>query len=86
MFTSRQGLGVSDYFEKANDESMLIVLLEDIEAWRNLDEILEVDGIDVFFVAPSDFASSMGHIGNPQHPDVQDKIMDTLQRSCFIRK
>ena len=68
------------YFEKANDESMLIVLLEDIEAWRNLDEILEVDGIDVFFVAPSDFAASMGHIGNPQHPDVQDKIMDTLQR------
>ncbi|MFL2665578.1 MAG: HpcH/HpaI aldolase family protein [Dehalococcoidia bacterium] len=80
MFTSRQGLGVSDYFEKANDESMLIVLLEDIEAWRNLDEILEVDGIDVFFVAPSDFAASMGHIGNPQHPDVQEKIMDTLER------
>jgi 2-keto-3-deoxy-L-rhamnonate aldolase RhmA len=80
MFTSRQGLGVSDYFEKANDESMLVVLLEDIEAWRNLDEILEVDGIDVFFVAPSDFAASMGHIGNPQHPDVQDKIIDTLER------
>ena len=37
-------------------------------------------GIDVFFVAPSDFAASMGHIGNPQHPDVQNKIIDTLER------
>ena len=80
MFTSRQGYGVPGYFEKANDETMLIVLLEDIVAHQNLDEILEVDGIDVFFVAPSDFAASMGHIGNPEHPDAREKIDDTLRR------
>ena len=71
MFTSRQGLGVSNYFDNANDQSMLIVLIEDIIAWENLDEIISVEDIDVFFVAPSDFASSMGHMGDIQHPDVQ---------------
>jgi 4-hydroxy-2-oxoheptanedioate aldolase len=59
---------------------MLIVLIEDIIAWENLDEIIAVDNIDVFFVAPSDFASSMGHMGDLQHPDVQEKINDSLSR------
>ena len=80
MFTSRQGLGVSNYFANANDQSMLIVLIEDIIAWENLDEIIAVDDIDVFFVAPSDFASSMGHMGDIQHPDVQEKINDSISR------
>jgi len=80
LFTSRQGYGVRDYLQKANDETLLIALIEDIEAWRNLDQILEVDGIDVFFVAPSDFAASMGHIGDVGHPDVQAKIEDALRR------
>ena len=80
MFTSRQGLGVSNYFDNANAQSMLIVLIEDIIAWENLDEIIAVDDIDVFFVAPSDFASSMGHMGDIQHPDVQEKINDSSSR------
>ncbi|NQW20979.1 MAG: hypothetical protein HQ477_09735 [Chloroflexi bacterium] len=80
MFTSRQGLGVDNYLHKANDETMLIVLIEDIIAWENLDEIIAVDDIDVFFVAPSDFAASMGHMGDLQHPDVVAKINDALSR------
>src|SRR5262247_980817 len=74
MFTSRQGFGVGDYFKTANDQSLLIVLIEDIVAVRNLDEIVKVDHIDVFFVAPSDLATSMGHIGDMGHPDVQQTI------------
>ena len=74
MFTSRQGFGVGDYFKTANDQSLLIVLIEDIVAVKALDEILKVDHIDVFFVAPSDLAQTMGHTGNIQHPDVQATI------------
>ena len=74
MFTSRQGFGVGDYLKTANDQSLLIVLLEDIVAVKNLDEIIKVDHIDVFFVAPSDLATSMGHIGNMTHSSVQSTI------------
>ena len=80
MFTSRQGYDVDNYLHKANEETMLIVLIEDIVAWENLDEIIAVDGIDVFFVAPSDFAASMGHMGDLTHPDVVEKITDALTR------
>jgi len=80
MFTSRQGFGVDDYFKAANDQSLLIVLIEDIVAVHNLDAILKVDAIDVFFVAPNDLATSMGHIGNMGQPDVQKTVDDALSR------
>jgi 4-hydroxy-2-oxoheptanedioate aldolase len=80
MFTSRQGFGVDDYFKTANDQSMLMVLIEDIAAIPRLDEILKVEHIDVFFVAPSDLATSMGHIGNVGHPDVQKTIDGALTK------
>jgi 4-hydroxy-2-oxoheptanedioate aldolase len=80
MYTSRQGFGVDNYLKTANDQSLLIVLLEDIVAIRALDEILKVDHIDVFFVAPSDLATSMGHIGNVGHPEVQKTIDAALGR------
>ncbi len=80
MFGGRQSFGVGDYFHRANDQTMLIVLLEEIEALQNLDEILQVDNIDVFFVAPSDLAQTMGHIGNAGHPEVQSAIDDAISR------
>src|SRR6476646_5809598 len=36
MFTSRQGFGVDGYLKTANDQSLLIVLIEDIAGVRNL--------------------------------------------------
>ena len=80
MFTSRQGYGVDNYFQVANEQTLLVVLIEDIKAVNNLDEILKVDHIDVFFVAPSDLATSMNYIGRHDHPFVQKTIDDTLAR------
>jgi 4-hydroxy-2-oxoheptanedioate aldolase len=80
LFTSRQGYGVDNYLKIANNETALIVLIEDIAAFDNLDEMLTVDHIDSFFVAPSDFAASMGHIGDINHPDVQAKIDASIKK------
>ena len=60
MFGGRQSFGVADYFHQANDQTMVVVLLEEAEALRNLDEILQVDNIDVFFVAPSRLGPNHG--------------------------
>ena len=80
LFVSRQGYGVEDYLAVANDHTLLIALIEDVRAVQNLDEILAVDHIDVFFVAPSDLAASMGLIGQVAHPKVQETVDDTLRR------
>lgn len=78
MFGSRRSYGVSNPLKDANEEIVMIVLIEEAEAIANLDEILKVDGIDVFFVAPSDLAQTMGHPGNPAHPEVQATIDSAL--------
>lgn len=79
-YTSRQGHGVANYMQIADDYSLLVILIEDIIAYQNLDEILEVDNIDVFFVAPSDFAASMGHTGDIGHPEVVETMNDAFRR------
>ena len=71
MYTGRQSYAVPDYVTRANDETMVVVLIEDIVAVENLDEILQVDHIDAFLVAYSDLGQSMGHLESPPHPDVQ---------------
>lgn len=78
--TGRQGIGVADYFAKANDETMIVVLIEDILAIDNLDSILGVDQIDVFFIAPGDLAQSMGHTGAPGHPEVTTAVEESVRR------
>ena len=75
MFGSRRSYGVSDYFQKANEETLVTVLVEEMEAIHNLAEMLTVDNIDVFFVAPSDLAQTMGYTGQPDHPEVR-KVID----------
>ena len=80
MFGGRQSFGVPDYFHTANDQTMVIVLLEEVEALENIDEILKADNVDVFFVAPSDLAQTMGHIGNPEHPEVQTAIEQAINK------
>ncbi len=80
MFPNRQGYGVPDYLKIANDHTLLVILIEDIVAVENLDEILEVDHIDVFHVAAHDLAASMGHIGDVEHPDVQRTVDASIAR------
>ncbi|MFL2627688.1 MAG: HpcH/HpaI aldolase family protein [Dehalococcoidia bacterium] len=79
-FVSRQGIGVDNYFEKANNETLVVVLIEDIVAINNLDEILSVENIDVFSVAPGDLAQSIGHLGNISHPEVQSTIDNAINK------
>mgnify|MGYP001178857141 FL=1 len=80
MFTSRQGIGVENYFKEANDETFVLVFIEDLIALDNLDEILEVDNIDVFFVGPGDLSQELGHIGEQTHPEVQKVVQDTITK------
>jgi 4-hydroxy-2-oxoheptanedioate aldolase len=70
MAAGRQSYGVTDYYRKANTETLVVVLIEEMEAVNNLQDILTVDPIDVFFVAPSDLAQTMGYAGLPNHPEV----------------
>ena len=63
-----------DYLAVANDEVCLLVQAETPTALGNLEAICAVDGVHGVFIGPADLSSSMGHRGNPGHPEVQAAI------------
>ncbi|WP_144137568.1 2-dehydro-3-deoxyglucarate aldolase [Paraburkholderia sp. BCC1884] len=75
-----------DYFKLANDNVCVIVQIESRKAVDNIDEILDVDGVDGVFVGPSDLAASYGHLGNANHPDVQQAIARVFERAQAMGK
>ena len=48
-----------EYRRLANKVKLISAHIETVEAVKNLDDILKVDGIDVFFIGPGDLSSSM---------------------------
>ena len=65
---------VTDYLHTAEQEICVIVQIETLEAMHNIADIAAVDDVDAVFIGPADFSASMGHLGNPEHPDVQAEI------------
>ena len=77
---------IPDYLQTANREICLIVQIESREGLANLDEIVAVDGVDGVFIGPSDLSASLGHLGNPNAPEVVAAIDDALDRIAAAGK
>ena len=77
---------LAEYVIAANRETMVLALLEDKESVTNLDDILAVPGIDVYFIGPADLAQSMGSPGRADHPDVQAAIDTIIRRTVAAGK
>jgi len=71
------------YFREAN-ETILVLQLEGDKAIRNLDDILEVSGIDIIFIGPYDLSQSLGVPGKIDHPQVIKATKEIVKKS--IRK
>lgn len=65
---------VPQYLQNANEQVCLLVQVETLEAMENLEQIVAVEGVDGVFIGPSDLSGAMGHVGNPDHPEVVAKI------------
>ena len=76
----------TDYFSAAN-QALVIVQLEGQEAIRNLDEIMEVEGIDIMFIGPYDLSQSLEVPGQTTHPLVvqqMKKIVDKAREKNIL--
>ena len=71
----------NDYITQSNAEILVAPLIEDPEGVKNLDEILDVSGIDFVMFGPLDFAFSSG-LCDFMHPEVQatrNRVIDTCR-------
>jgi 2-dehydro-3-deoxyglucarate aldolase len=72
---------IPDYFSTINDNITVAVQIETVNAIQDIDLISSVPGVDAIFVGPSDLAAALGHLGNPNHPEVQEAIQHLFDRA-----
>jgi 2-keto-3-deoxy-L-rhamnonate aldolase RhmA len=60
--------GNADFFARANEETCVILLLETVKAFENLEAIISVPGVDIAWVGHYDLTVSMGIPAQFEHP------------------
>jgi 4-hydroxy-2-oxoheptanedioate aldolase len=81
------GTAAKEYYENANDETLVVVQIEHIEGVRNADAILSVPGVDACFIGPNDLAASMGlGLGVSLETDIPE-VVDAIRevREACVR-
>lgn len=77
----------ASYADQANAFITTFAMIETVEAIRNLDAILDVDGIDAVYIGPSDLGLSMGHPPTLlPGAEVRAAIDDILRRTAASSK
>lgn len=73
-------LPLADYISLANQQLLLIPMIESIAGIEVIDEILEVSGVSMILEGALDLALNMGLGPEPTHPDVQQALHYLAQR------
>jgi 4-hydroxy-2-oxoheptanedioate aldolase len=73
----------ADYYARADDELLVVLQCEHIDAVRNFDEVYSVPGVDAVFVGPNDLAASMrSPDGKPPAPEVFKQALADILAGC----
>jgi len=68
--------------QEANEHVLVVPIIETVTAGRNIRELCQVSGTNLFFFGPADYSSSAGHRGQWEGPGVAAQlqaIKDTLR-------
>jgi 4-hydroxy-2-oxoheptanedioate aldolase len=76
----------AEHLRTSNEQSVLVVMVEDAQGIDRIDEILRVDGIDVVFLGPNDLARSYGVPAQPSPPEVRDAVERAAEAAKTIGK
>jgi 2-dehydro-3-deoxyglucarate aldolase len=78
------GVDFDKYAVQANQDIAVVVMIESKQAIDNIDEILNVEGVDGIFIGPYDLSGSYGIPGKTNDVDVQNgcnKVIDACHKA-----
>lgn len=80
------GFQWSSYMERENANKLVIPMAESFEFFDNIDEILDVEGIDVINFGPADYSISrrISIDYSMSHPEVDEKLSELIEK-CHAR-
>ena len=68
------------HIQEANENVLVVPLIESVRGGQNIDELLSVEGVDVFLFGPSDYSSSAGYPGQWMGPGVAEQMLAIKDR------
>ncbi len=73
---------LKDHVKRSNSEIVLVVMVEDMTAIDQLEEIAAIDGLDLIAIGPSDLSQALGVTGkdDPKLKATIEKIAKTLKK------
>lgn len=79
-------VSTQDYVHMVNTETLVITQVEHIDAVKNVDEILSVEGLDGIFIGPADLSQSMGITGQFNNPKLRQVIEEVIKKGVAAGK
>lgn len=76
------GLGSDEYLSYADEEILVVPLIETPEAIQNIDAILDVPGLEAIYFGPADLSASLGYLGQWEGPGVGDMILGVRAKAA----
>ncbi|MBM4074778.1 MAG: hypothetical protein FJ267_03955 [Planctomycetes bacterium] len=64
----------SDYVKQANEQLFVVAQIETVSALNEIDQIVQIRGLDSLVIGPYDLSGSMGMLGEVHHPKILDAI------------
>ena len=69
------GQCVAEHTSEANENVLVVPLIENVAAIRHVPAMSELDGVDVIFFGPNDFSATAGYRGQWEGPGVAEQIL-----------
>lgn len=73
---------MDEYVARANEETVIIIQLEDQAAVDAADQIAAVEGVDVLMFGPADYSILSGFPGRFDHPKIQDAMKQIAEAAA----
>ncbi|OFX15920.1 MAG: hypothetical protein A2Z18_00095 [Armatimonadetes bacterium RBG_16_58_9] len=76
----------AEYQDYSNENTTVIVLIEDRAGVENIDDILSVEGVDAVYVGSFDMSVAEGYKGDSQHPEILkklDRVLEAARKNCL---
>ncbi len=75
------GLNAREYLSHADEETLIIPLIETRGAVEDIDAILETPGLEAIFFGPADMSASYGFLGEWEGPGIAGRILDVRAKA-----
>jgi 2-keto-3-deoxy-L-rhamnonate aldolase RhmA/quercetin dioxygenase-like cupin family protein len=80
------GQCIAQHIAEANENILVIPMIESVRGGQNIGEMVKVDGVDIFVIGPADYSSSAGYAGQWQGPGIGEQIQHVRDTIAAVGK